>query len=247
MINETSISKEGMNNLKERVLFDITGKRETKFNNDRLKKLVAEAKQINKPEELVKKMQQIEKFRGQVGYNSLQSEINELEMKLAQLEPEKYREDSLQNINDKLAQNGAKKDDLSEATKKEFEDLANGKTTDPNKIKETKDKALDEIAQKCADDELSKLIKEYLAAATPEAKNDAKRKLYSFISNGNIFQQNSYQKQKNQVDEMLGIKSSTEEKTPSKFPIMPVVIISLSAIFLIGSLLIIRRRRLKKK
>ena len=248
IINKESISKEEMNNLKERVLFDISGKREAKFSADRLKNLVAEAKNLNDYEKLAQKMSQIEKFRGQSGYSSLQSEINDLEMKLAQLKPENYRKDSAEAVNQKLAQTGVKKNDLSSETNKELEEVESGKITDPKKVKEIKDKSMNEIAQKCSDNELEKIIKEYASAATPHAKNAAKRKLYSFISSSNNFHKQSYQKQKDKVNQILGIKnSSREEKNPSKFPFIPLVIGGASLIFLIDAWLIIRHRRLKKR
>lgn len=237
-----------MNNLKERVLFDISGKREAKFSADRLKNLVAEAKNLNNYEELAKKLSQIEKYRGQGEYDSLQNEINELEMKLAQLKPENYRKDSAEVVNQKLTQTGVKKSDLSPETKKELEEVEKGEITDPQKIKEIKDKSMNEISQKCADSELDKLIKEYASASTPQTKNAVKRKLYSFISSGNSFHKRSYQKQRDRINQILGIKSnSREEKKPSEFPFVPVIIISTSLTFFIGAWLIIRHRRLKRK
>jgi hypothetical protein len=131
--------------------------------------------------ELSQKIQQIRGFRGQKRYNELEGIIDSLEKRLVKINPGKYQDDIIQEINQNLTQKGVKKDYLSSDTKNDLAKIENGEIKDFNQILSIKEKAYQEIGQKGAENKLIKILASYeKKSSDPGTKKKLKAEIYRF-------------------------------------------------------------------
>lgn len=245
---QTANSPEAIRQIEGAVLADIDNKRQEQQKVQKLDGLLRQGQATNDPTQLATIFKQIQNLSNTDAYRNKKTEIDALEKKLQELNPQKYQETVQESVQEQLDDKGIKEKDLSSENQEKWQQLKNkdGQLT-PEKIKEFKDEIIQEANQKAAENELEELLAKHQEAKTPNQKNLIKNEILKFISE-NEYQKKAYEKNKKKVNEILGL--ATEQKntsSPNSFPWQIVIPISLAGILVVGVIIILRKRKMRSK
>jgi hypothetical protein len=176
-------------------------------------------------------------------YQEKQTIIQELENKLAQLNPIKYKESVQKEIAEEFKNQGLTAVDLTEYLKK--------KLTNPTN--EEREKIITYIKEKGAENELKKLLAIAQRAKSTKEKKDAKQQLIRFIKKQNRFSQQAYQNNIKEVESSLARLRDDETEMEQKpnnngknLLIIGGCLIAI-ALLLVAFIKVSKRKRLKRK
>ncbi|MCE8167925.1 MAG: DnaJ domain-containing protein [Candidatus Moeniiplasma glomeromycotorum] len=189
-----------------------------------LKRLISEAEGKNDYGELEAKIKEIDKYQGEEEYVSHQEKIDQLKVRLGNLDKDKFRQLTIKKIEGLMKDNQLKESELDQKDKQELESLKN--ESDISKINELENKIGEKIGKKGALNSLSKLLEEAknlvkstAKTATEEILKQAdkiKKDLYAFRFSTNNWKTNAYQDKENEVKSMLNQLESFSTQTAQK-------------------------------
>ena len=230
-----------------------------------LSRLIKEAQTQTTYEELEAKIEEIDKYQGEMSYDERKEEIKQLKNKLGDLNKDKYREKIVKKITNELEESGIKESDLDEEAKEELSKLRNGEINDIGKINELENKINTKTGEKKAENNLNSLLEQAKKLVEGVTRGTAdflqkelrkiKKDLYSFSFSNNVYWKSAYQNKENDVKQMLtklenySVQNNATQQPKSSFFRKEIVIpFSLLAIILTGAVVIVirRRRQLKK-
>lgn len=233
--------------------------KKTKTVADDLNKLISESEGMNTSyEELEAKIKKIDEYQGEEAYNNRQEEINQLKIKLGGLDKDKFRQLSIQKIDDIMKNSKIKESDL---TPEEKDDLAKLKNeNDVNKINELENKVSEKIGNKGALNTLNgwlKQAKELVESAKKstvkhlqEELEKVKKELYSFRHSTNAYQKSAYESKEKDVKEALEKLEKVSQNNAAQQPksgffqskvLIPVAL--LAVVLAIAAVVVIRKRK----
>ena len=219
----------------------------------KLQLLIHEAQKLNNYEELEAKLKEIEKYQEEEVYQAHQPDIGKLKNKLDGIDKSKYREGVIKRIEDKLAEVGKKKDDL---TEEERNDLVKIKSdgTSLNKIGEVESRIVSRISKDKFSETLDNLIGEVnelvanVAKGTTDKLQSLRKGLYSFQFSSNIYCREVFQAKEVEVKNALNqLESINYSEIPqggsSLFRPEIVIPVCLFSMLVIGVVLVFRKVR----
>jgi hypothetical protein len=223
--------------IKTRTLDDIKKKREDKNEEKEILKLLSRGKNQNTYSELAQTIQELKKMLSTKAYQRHQIEIDQLEAQLAILNPDKYKEDIRNDLNEQLKNNGLEGKKLEAETEKAIEEAIRDHTPSKKKIAE---KA---ICQNGANEELKEILANSLQVKNKKEKEEKIAKILAF-PNKNYYCEKSYQKFKLEVDKALaqlqnkkfGDNNSQNPSSPLKI-FLSLALISLVILIILGIIL----------
>ncbi|CAG8693344.1 10379_t:CDS:1, partial [Ambispora gerdemannii] len=199
---KNATSAEEINNLKDLLLSEITNLRNQKSTAAKLNDLLSQAANKNTYQALEALLQQIRELSATQAYKDQQAQINELEIKLQNLDPTKYQAGINQDIEEQLKNNGVQLSDLDPPTQENLKKLKNGEITEPTQVQALKTQVQTQIGKKGAEKELAKLTSAVQTALKSQNKSQIKKvkaDLLKFIHSDNIY----WQEQKDQAEKLL--------------------------------------------
>ncbi|CAG8527376.1 9708_t:CDS:2 [Ambispora gerdemannii] len=214
--------------------------KKNKTTGDELSRLIREAQELTNYQELEAKLKEIDKYQGEVAYNEQYlEEINQLKIRLGNLDKDKYGKKVIKEIEDKLTESGIKEKDLDEETKSDLVKIRNGEIKDISKINEIENKIVTKTGDKKSTDSLNKLLEQAKKLVNDIIKGNAdylekelkkiKKGLYDFQYSSNVYHNKAYQSKEKDVKSMLtklenySVQSNTNQ--PSKDLFRPEIII----------------------
>jgi curved DNA-binding protein CbpA len=227
----------------------------------KLNELLIRAKVATKYEELKGILQEISKYEGEEFYITQQIKINEARNKLSSLNENKFRNDAVKELQDKLTANGVDEGKLSEEEKNKFNQLKNGEITDVNKINEAVNELSESANKEGAVNRLNELITRAKALVEGKVKGsvdylqkqakEVQEGLYSFVYGTNSYQKNACQDRQDDIRLALGQLENhsfhnTNQSDQSGF-FRPEVVIPLAGVVILGTIVAIVLVRRKKQ
>jgi len=162
-----------------------------------LSRLIKEAQTQTTYEELEAKIEEIDKYQGEMSYDERKEEIKQLKNKLGDLNKDKYREKIVKKITNELEESGIKESDLDEEAKEELSKLRNGEINDIGKINELENKINTKTGEKKAENNLNSLLEQAKKLVEGVTRGTAdflqkelrkiKKDLYSFSFSNNVY------------------------------------------------------------
>jgi hypothetical protein len=221
--------------LRDQLIAEIKLKRSEKADEQQILALIAKGKDLNDYSELAETIQALKKYRSRSpAYQKYEAEIDQLEVKLNKLDPEKYQEEIRNDLNQQIENEGLTADEVEAQTQQVIEDAVSDPTPQKKKAAE------EAISQNKANVELKKLLAQARALKTKTEKQEMITKISTY-SNKNSYCRNSYQELKAEVDKVLaqlqdektGDDSTPDPSSPLKI-ILPLVLIGVVALAIVG-------------
>jgi hypothetical protein len=189
--------------------------------------------------ELEEKIEQADKNYGSQSYWDNEDLVKGLKTKSAQENPSSYRQRVFEKIEEEMERSGVREEELGNKVRVAKNKLISGEIEEPSLIVESEMAVISGIKQVEANKNLDRIInqiKQVLASRSQKAIEEVKTEILEFISNPNVFCQNSYNDRKSEVQNYL---NKLESYSPSEGPInsgsrLPLnVVVPIAAIFIV--------------
>ncbi|CAI2162016.1 2930_t:CDS:2 [Funneliformis geosporum] len=180
----------------DRVLDDIKNKRGHKSEEKKVLELLSQAKTQNIYSELAQTIKELKKYFSTKTYQENQTEIEQQEAKLSRLDPDKYKREIENDLNEQIRNNGLESQEIEAETTKAIQEAIQDPTPSKKKVAEKT------IAQNGANVELKKLLSSAKTAKTESEKKVMISKILNYPSK-NSYCEESYRKLKAEVDKVL--------------------------------------------
>ncbi|CFW92849.1 Conserved protein of unknown function [endosymbiont DhMRE of Dentiscutata heterogama] len=248
-INRAS-SENAINEIRDQTLANIRSKRAALAEKNRLNDLLIQARQEenwNNYQNLANILSQIKELRSSNGYEEKESEIQAIENRLRELNPDEYKQTQIKLLDQQIENNNLTDSNMDEETKAAVAEAKADPT--PEKMAYAEEK----VAQNGVNNSLTNLLTQIRAKIknlSPQEKQEAITKILEFIISENKYQKQAYQKEKPQVDALLaelrGQKSQDSTNPGLTKVLVPILIIGFLGIVITG-VLIWRKKRQQKK
>jgi len=251
--------EEEINFIKAKVINDIKNKRAKEKEENSLDELIKEAKKEenwNNYQNLKNLLKQIKKLQSSEFYKKNELEINAIEYRTKELNPENFKNSIKSDLDEKIKNSDLSEEELSNETKKmikeaiETGEIENKKKAEESIIQEGADKKLTNTIA-FVEEEETKFF--YLTGGDDDDKKEKLIiKILEVISK-NDYQKKAYQKQKKKVDSLIQKLRGEEnlENPETEIPWQKIIIataaISLIIVILVSVVMKIRRVRTQKQ
>ncbi|KLL04638.1 MAG: hypothetical protein MRERV_15c002 [Mycoplasmataceae bacterium RV_VA103A] len=243
-----------INNFRDKVLADIRSKRQSKEKESKLNEEIQNA-QNKSGEDLKKELEKMEENEGDKSYQKYEEQIKKLNEKLAQENPQLYRQKAINVLTKKMEKWEIDENELSVELKEEWDKLKSGENINTTQVDEINQKLTQFVGSTGAEKTLAKLLTQAQTALKSGQKTEiekAKNDLLDFLKSTNVYEKNVASARESDVEKMIkDLENYSSQKTgsPSKqgFPWEVVVPIFLVVVLVGIALVVGRNRRMKKK
>ncbi|MCE8158965.1 MAG: hypothetical protein I3270_00570 [Candidatus Moeniiplasma glomeromycotorum] len=202
-------------NFQERLLADISARRQDKKTAQKVKENLNKVKTGTKAEK-EQAWKDLEKSETEKSFQENKVEVENLKKEKAAENPSEYSQEAKQRIEKKLKNNQIKENELNSENQQEWKKLKSGQIKDPAKLVEIETKITQNIYQKGVQKIITSLtsrVNQILKSKPNQSQIAAlKKELLAFISSSNIY----YTSQKKAVENLLNQleNHSTNEQNP---------------------------------
>ncbi|CFW92883.1 protein of unknown function [endosymbiont DhMRE of Dentiscutata heterogama] len=243
-----------INNFRDKVLANIRSKRQNKEKESKLNEEIKNA-QNKSGEDLEKELEKMEENEGSEAYKKKEEEIKKLNEKLAQENPELYRQKVINVLTRKMEKWEIDESELSVELKEEWNKLKSGENINTTQVDEINQKLTQFVGSTGAEKSLTKLLNQAQVALKSGQKTEidkAKNDLLDFLKSTNVYEKNVVSARESDIEKMikdLENYSSQNAGSPSKqdFPWKVVVPIFLLVVLVGAALVVVRNRKARKK
>ena len=255
----TSAPQPHKNKAEETEIYQEIAKKEKEIH-DELERLISEAQTLNDYGTLEAKIKEIDKRQGELEYESQQTVINQLKVKLANLDKDKFKQESKQRVENLIkSDENVKKDDFNEEVQQALTELENIKEEKSveriSELESIVNEGVNEQKSKSKLEQLLQKVEKVLregAKATVEQVQKIKKELHGFYHSNNKFEKLAVDSKEDKVKEaMLKLENYSTSIQPTKPSFFrPAVIIPLSLLAVVGIgviVMLVRNRRINKR